>query len=125
MVRFVINQCLVPSVIVVFCLSGISSATKDESLTEQGRQTAFQQLLSSAGRLRLGASMSDVLPITTVEPPASGTTFFNDQESKKHDRRQAIESNGKEHHVKKKKDEKKENSKRQHHAGYGFKDYLI
>ena len=116
-----ISQCIVTSVVVFLCLRGESDATKDQRWTEQEKQTAFQQLLSGAGRLRLEASSSDgaiVQPSSAAE--LSTSAIFNDEESKRHDRRQAIDISGKENHKKKKKEEKKEHPKghRQHHHGY-------
>ena len=117
MVRFVIIQCFLTSVIVLLSLGGISDATKDQRWTEQEKQTAFQQLLSGAGRLRLEASSSDG---AIVVQSSAAELLANDEESKRHDRRQAIDVSGKENHKKKKKEEKQANPKgqRQHHHGY-------
>jgi len=122
MVRFVIIQCFVTSVIVLLSLGGISDAsdaTRDQRWTEQEKQTAFQQLLSGAGRLRLEASSSDG---AIVVQSSAAELLTNDEESKRHDRRQAIDISGKENHKKKKKEEKKANPKgqRQHHHGYEY-----
>lgn len=91
------------------------------AMTEEEKQSAFEQLLGKTSRLRMaagGSSQQTLFEATTLQPPtiAAATMstampiMLSDEEAKRHDRRHAVHQP--------KKHNKKDHSKRQHHAGY-------
>ncbi|KAK4019758.1 hypothetical protein OUZ56_001766 [Daphnia magna] len=96
-----------------WCLTGIVVDSSRVGLTENEKQSAFEQLLGKTGRLRMSGSSQTLLESTTTLPPTimsiAMPIMLSDEEAKRHDRRHAI------HHQKK--NNKKDHSKRQHHAG--------
>nr|CAH0111729.1 unnamed protein product [Daphnia galeata] len=90
------------------------------AMTEEEKQSAFEQLLGKTSRLRMaagGSSQQTLFEATTLQPPtiAAATMstampiMLSDEEAKRHDRRHAVHQP--------KKHNKKDHSKRQHHAG--------
>jgi hypothetical protein len=97
-------------------LTRIESGRVGRAMTEEEKQSAFEQLLGKAGRLRMAGSSQTLFETTTLQPSTIATMstampiMLSDEEAKRHDRRHAVHQQ--------KKHNKKDHSKRQHHAGY-------
>jgi hypothetical protein len=106
-------------ILIVQCswfLARIESGRVGHAMTEDEKQSAFEQLLGKASRLRMAGSSQTLFEATTIQPPTIATMstampiMLSDEEAKRHDRRHAVHQP--------KKHNKKDHSKRQHHAGY-------
>ncbi|XP_046644304.1 epidermal growth factor-like protein 7 isoform X2 [Daphnia pulicaria] len=105
-------------ILIVQCswfLARIESGRVGHAMTEDEKQSAFEQLLGKASRLRMAGSSQTLFEATTIQPPTIATMstampiMLSDEEAKRHDRRHAVHQP--------KKHNKKDHSKRQHHAG--------
>ena len=98
-----------------WCLlvSSVDSSRVGGYKTEAEKQSAFEQLLGKAGRLRMAHQTFE--PQTTLPPTTMSTMpiMLSDEEAKRHDRRHAVAVP-----EKKQNKNKKDHPKRQHHAGY-------
>lgn len=113
--RFLVALCCWCVLLVIAVNVGVVDSRVQ--LTEEEKQSAFEQLLSKGARLRKMSAQQGLEPppsTTTLPPTISSSAvpiMLSDEEAKGHDRRHAGQQ---------KKHNKKDHSKRQHHAGYFF-----